>query len=132
MTAKTFGKWLAEKRKESGLTQPELARLAKTSKQYISGLERSAPHPITGALPQPTVKKVDAIAKALGAPLNEARLAAGYAPLNGAMPSSSMVEEIGVMFYGIEDLPPEKQQETLAAVRMIADSMQRTRRGKRK
>lgn len=80
MAAKSFGVWLFDKRRDQHLTQQELARLAGCTKQYISNLERNAPHPVTGALPKVSRKKLDDIAGALGVSLSEARLAAGYAP----------------------------------------------------
>src|ERR1700730_844835 len=90
-----FPDWLSEKRKEAGLTQAELAERAGASKQYISNLERNAPHPETGAHPRPKVEIVDAIARALGAPVHQARLAAGYAAPDETL-SREMLLDAGV------------------------------------
>lgn len=73
---RTFGEWLLERRREARLSQDELAARAGVSKSYISTLERNAPHPTTGAPPQPTTETVDSLAEALGVPIPVARDAA--------------------------------------------------------
>ena len=75
-----FGLWLIQKRRAAGLTQRELARRVSISKSYVSALERSERQPVTGQPVRPKLEKVDALAEALGVPIGEARLAAGYAP----------------------------------------------------
>ncbi|HKQ53503.1 MAG TPA: helix-turn-helix transcriptional regulator [Pyrinomonadaceae bacterium] len=75
-----FGLWLLEKRRAAGLTQRELARRVSISKSYVSALERNERQPLTGQTVRPKLEKVDALAEALGVPVGEARLAAGYAP----------------------------------------------------
>ncbi|HJU56808.1 MAG TPA: helix-turn-helix transcriptional regulator [Pyrinomonadaceae bacterium] len=75
-----FGLWLIQKRRAAGLTQRELARRVSISKSYVSALERSERQPVTGEPVRPKLAKVDALAEALGVPVGEARLAAGYAP----------------------------------------------------
>ena len=75
-----FGHWLIQKRRAAGLTQRELARKVSISKSYVSALERNERQPVTGQPVRPKMEKVDALAEALGVPLSEARLAAGYAP----------------------------------------------------
>jgi transcriptional regulator with XRE-family HTH domain len=75
-----FGHWLIQKRRAAGLTQRELARKVSISKSYVSALERNERQPVTGQPVRPKLEKVDAIAEALGVPVSEARLAAGYAP----------------------------------------------------
>jgi len=79
-TGEVFGAWLVQQRKKADLTQETLAERARLTKSYISNLERNQPHTVSGALPRPSVEAVDAIAHALGVPVNEARLYAGYAP----------------------------------------------------
>lgn len=74
-----FDKWLREKREDRGLNQPQLAKLAHTTKQTISNIERQAPHPVTGAPYRPKRNMVDALADALNESRDDARLAAGYA-----------------------------------------------------
>lgn len=80
----SFGKWLSAKRREAGLTQGQLARKAGISTSYVSTLERQQPHSITDAPPQPAIDVVESLAKALNENLDDARLAAGYAPKNAA------------------------------------------------
>lgn len=75
-----FGHWLIQKRRAAGLTQRELARRVSISKSYVSALERSESQGATGHPVRPKLEKVDALAEALGVPVSEARLAAGYAP----------------------------------------------------
>ena len=75
-----FGHWLIQKRRAAGLTQRELASRVSISKSYVSALERNERQPVTGQPVRPKLEKVDAIAEALGVPVSEARLAAGYAP----------------------------------------------------
>ena len=92
--AKTFGEWLRKRRQEARLSQDELAARAGISKSYISTLERHAPHPKTGAPPQPTFETVDALAQALGIPIPVARDAAfGTGPIILA-PPEELPEEI--------------------------------------
>jgi transcriptional regulator with XRE-family HTH domain len=81
-----FGKWLRQKRKEKFLSMEELGKRAGMAKQYISVLERGEPHALTGKPVTPTVEKVEALAKALDADINEARAAAGYASGDSQIP----------------------------------------------
>ena len=78
--AETFGQWLKKTRISRGLNQEQLATLASVSKQYVSTLEREAPHGITGASPTPKIKTVRALATALAVPESEALRRAGYYP----------------------------------------------------
>lgn len=78
-----FGLWLRKKRESERLSVSELARKSGVSKQYISALEQANPHILTNKQVQPGLDKVEQIAVALGADLNEARLIAGYVPRNG-------------------------------------------------
>ena len=76
-----FGEWLYRVRKRVGLSQQELADLSGCSKSYISTLERGAVHSGSGGEIRPSEEIVAAIANALNAPINDARLAAGYKTL---------------------------------------------------
>lgn len=62
----SFGEWLKRRRKERGLNQPELARLAHTTKATISLLE-------SDKISQPRLDNIDNIAKSLGIPFEEMR-----------------------------------------------------------
>lgn len=76
----TFGKWLVREREARGIRQPELAKRAGVSVSYISALERDEPNAKDGSPRRPRIDKVERIAKALGVTLDDALLAAGYAP----------------------------------------------------
>lgn len=80
--SKRFGDWLRAERKEKRLTIDGLAKKVGVSKQYISALERAQNHALTGKPITPKVEIVDRIAKSLDVSLDDARLAAGYAPKN--------------------------------------------------
>jgi transcriptional regulator with XRE-family HTH domain len=107
---KGFGRWLLEKRQAAGLSQQQVADRAKVSKQYVSNLERSAPHPVSKALPKPSLAKVDALAGAVGAPLAEARLVAGFAPPETG---TAEISQARLLFY-FNDLPEDARGDALA------------------
>ncbi|MGI8542059.1 MAG: helix-turn-helix domain-containing protein [Aridibacter sp.] len=86
MNENTFGKWLNEHRTNARLSQQALGDKTGMSKQYISVLERGEPHALTNKPVTPAVDIVDALAKALDRPIDEARLAAGYAGINSQTP----------------------------------------------
>jgi transcriptional regulator with XRE-family HTH domain len=77
----SFGKWLLETRKKAGLTQEQLAERSGLSPSYISALERQEPNTRAGEPRMPRPESVNRIARALNASSDEARAAAGYAPL---------------------------------------------------
>jgi transcriptional regulator with XRE-family HTH domain len=111
---KTFGEWLHNKRKAAGLSLQLVADRASVSKGYLSNLERNAPHSVTGALPRPSLETVDAIAGAIGAPIAEARLFAGYAaPQHEPDPRNSQL-----LFY-FSELPEDQQIAALAMVQSL-------------
>jgi|SRR5690606_4835298 len=95
----TFGDWLRLHRKRKYLTIEDLAKKVGRSKQYISVLEREEPHALTGKPVKPSEDVVEALAAALGTDLDEARLAAGYAPL----------KEVPAIFHEFEDLSEADQ-----------------------
>lgn len=78
--AAIFGNAIREKRKEQRLTVEAAAKKIGISKQYLSVLERAVPSLYTGKSIVPKLETVDLIAGALNWNLDEARLAAGYAP----------------------------------------------------
>lgn len=84
----TFGQWLRRNRKDRGLSQEELGKRVGRTKQYISGLERAAPHPNTGKPAQVTPDGAKLLAKHLNLPPEEAMRAAGFypSPANGDDP----------------------------------------------
>jgi transcriptional regulator with XRE-family HTH domain len=86
-----FGLWLKRWRKKKGLTQLRLARLAGDicTDKYISLLERSKESGKKGQPTRASEEIVEALARALDAPITEARLAAGYSPTQRATTSTA-------------------------------------------
>lgn len=84
-----FGDWLRDQMKRTGMHQAEVARRPGYSPTYIGHLQRDFNPNTKDGKGRPSEKAVAAIAKALSADPDEARIAAGYAPLN----------EIPVLFY---------------------------------
>lgn len=70
-------------RESAHISQAELSRRTGYSRAYISNLERDFSPTAQGGKPQPSVETCDKIARALGVPLAEVRLAAGYAAPDG-------------------------------------------------
>lgn len=109
----TFGGWLRTKINESDISNAELARRVGVSPTYIGNLLRDySPNSKTGSI-RASEPVIEAIAKALNASLDEARLAAGYAPRN---------EETTGWYKGLEKLSPEDQKRAKRQIRAIIDS----------
>lgn len=115
----SFGKWLVEKRNAAGLTQEELADFVGISESYVSALERDEPNSRDGSPRRLRIDKVDKLARPLRVTVDEARLAAGYAPKESA----------GFLFQinentGWDELTPDQQEAvkelTLSAIRSLA------------
>jgi transcriptional regulator with XRE-family HTH domain len=78
----SFGEWLRGKITENNLSNAELGRRVGLSPTYIGNLVRDhSPNSKTGSI-RASEGVVASIAKALGVDIDEARLAAGYSPLN--------------------------------------------------
>ena len=87
VNAMSFGTWLRDKINSLDISNAEVARRADISPTYVGNLIRDHyPNSLDGT-GQPSEETVAALAKALGASLDEARLAAGFAPKN-AIPAS--------------------------------------------
>src|SRR5262245_44602236 len=106
--AKTFGQKLASWREKAGIKQKELAERIDVSATYISNLERDFSATAKGGRPQPSLEICDKIARALGAPIAEVRLAAGYAAPAGTPDSQAVPEEYELLFY-FRNLPPDRR-----------------------
>lgn len=78
----TFGDWLKAKRDLHRLTQKQLADATDgaCTDAYISALEKNKKTKKTGRVIQPDKQIVDALARAMGESIAEAREAAGYLP----------------------------------------------------
>jgi transcriptional regulator with XRE-family HTH domain len=123
----TFGKWLAAKREAVGMTQPQLAKRAGISVSYVSALERDEPNAKDGSPRRPRIEKVDKIAKALGVLIDDAREAAGYAPLDPkpktAKEALQAIEKLIPGFDGVlwfEQMTDEDAERMLDAFKAIA------------
>ena len=80
----TLGKWLERHRKRLSLSQEELAQRAGCTRAYISALEREVIESKAGRPIQPSVEFIESLARALGAPISEAREVAGYKAISTA------------------------------------------------
>lgn len=78
MATQTFGLWLSETLRNAGLRQADLVERTGLSKSYISTLVGDKPNSTTGRPIRPEPQVVEKIARALGVPVGEARLRAGY------------------------------------------------------
>ena len=112
----TFGEWLRKNLNDRGISNAEFARRVDVSGTYIGNLVRDySPNMTSARAPRPSEAVVAAMAKALEVPLNEARLAAGYAPIG---------EETNEgLFSGIEKLSPERQKVAKQTIRALIDSL---------
>lgn len=130
----TFGKWLVRNRQAAKLTQAQLAERAGIQPSYVSALEREEPNAKDGSPRRPRIDKVDRIAKALRVPVDEARLAAGYAPTKPATgkPQSLIdllerLERLGIenLHFADQDklrnATPDELQEVLEAVKFAVE-----------
>jgi transcriptional regulator with XRE-family HTH domain len=129
---KTFGQWLAENRLRAGLTQGELAKRAGMSPSYVSGLEREEPITADSRPRQPRRPKVERLAKALGADVNEALLVAGYAAEPSETPKPTNLPEliqalsdlglpVPMLYGGFENLVDDAESFDEAVSRIILD-----------
>ncbi len=118
--ANAFGKLVAQKRQELNLSQRELAQRVGKSATYINYVERGYNPSAKGGEFKPGVEAVDSIAKTLKLNANEARIAAGYAPITAA---SEVDEETAGIFRDIDNLPPERKRIIKKQIRAIVDTM---------
>lgn len=111
---KSFGQWLIEQLDRTGLNQSELADRARVSKNYISTLVNDRPN-TRGELTQPRLDKVERIARALGVPLNEAKIAAGY--YVGDQPS--LTDRTRRLLSYFDQLPEPTQDDAIAIIEAL-------------
>jgi transcriptional regulator with XRE-family HTH domain len=127
----TFGQWLKTKRAELRISGGDLETRSGVSRQYISNLERELKQEKSGKPVQPSIEIVDKIAKALNSDIDEARIAAGYAPAQLIGPPRNRkelleaLERIGVAHIEFHDeidgATPEQLQELFDAVRLAVE-----------
>lgn len=123
LPSKTFGEQLRQRRKEKGWSQDELAERSGISKAYISTLERSQPHTITGALPRPYPDKIEKLANALDWNKIEARnLALGLSSSNETNEVElNDFQMLGEIFYKYSQLSQEKR----VVIRILLQAVKR-------
>lgn len=119
----TYGQWLKETRLRRGLKQEEVAKLAGVSKQYISTLEREAPHGTTGAPPKPKLETVKALATALKVPESESLRRAGYYP-----PEVEIDPRQAQLLSYFRELSDNEKDDALALIETIYRRKERFRR----
>jgi transcriptional regulator with XRE-family HTH domain len=109
--AATFGDWVLEKRTAQNWTQNELLTRAGNiiTKSYLSQLENNRSNRKSGAPIRPSMDKVDAIADALGASVNEARRLAGYPPSESEMLRDEVAERFTFALAKYRQLTSESQ-----------------------
>lgn len=107
-----FGSLLRQWRKARGLTQAELGEAVNRTPQAVSiwegGYSDKKDEP-----PIPSVDIIDALARVLNVPIDEIRLAAGYAPKHS---SPSLLEKAGPYW---DALPIDAQEDLLAQIRAV-------------
>lgn len=115
-----FGEKLQEKLDEAGIKAAELARRSGVTKQNIGRLLNNTPHSITGALPKAEKPTVEKLAKALNWNLDDALIAAGYAPENSAADNShEILEGVTINFQNGKGLSKKQQQKLLDTVKTL-------------
>ena len=110
-----FGDWLKTKRVALGISLDELAVRSGRSKNYLSVIERNAPHHKTGTPPTPSSAVLDAIARGLALPAHEvrgawARLGNGGTPSSvpPLPPSGLAFEDLQALFSSLEEADQEE------------------------
>lgn len=130
--SQVFADYLRSQLEARNMTPAELARRAGITKQNISRILNQTPHPLSGALPKVKVQTVEAIAKALGVPVDEAREAAGYSTQEPGKPQTladllSRLKRLGIdnLHFANEDAlraaGPDELQEVLDAVKFAVE-----------
>ncbi len=128
--APKFSDYLREALAKANIKPAELARRSGVTKQNIGRLLHDTRHPESNALPQTTIETVEKLAKELNLDLDEARLAAGFAPTNISKPTNAAeflaaLESLGVTqlhaFEGTTNKSPEEYERLLDSVRIAIE-----------
>jgi len=133
----TFGDVLRRKLQELDLTAAEVARRSGVTKQNLGRILNNTPHNQSGAIPNPSVETVDRIAKAIKWNINEARLAAGYAPTEPQTRIQKLIAALeaqgidGLSMFGgftqLQYMTDEQYDEVLRSIALVIDmSVQRS------
>lgn len=110
-----FGEWLREARLNTGMSQEALAHNIGVTGAYISLLEIGKDLTKQGSPTRPSLHLVDAIAWTLGVSVEEARLAAGYAPPQTV---SSALQKLSLMEMFLR-LPVHVQEDLSAQIEVL-------------
>ena len=110
-----FGEWLRTRRQQRGYSQEALGRLSGKSGAYISMLERG--YNTTGRSDiRPSLETIDSLARALEAPIAEARVIAGYCAPESTI-STRTVRAVALF----EALPEEFQDMVIDQLFLLAE-----------
>lgn len=101
-TVMTFGEWLREEIKRTGLSNAEIGRRSGFSPTYIGNLVRDHNPNTKDGKGRPSEEAVTLIAKATGGNLDDAREAAGYSRLS--TPSKKKPTNVREFFEALETL----------------------------
>lgn len=117
--SKSFGDLVRLTRLEKGWSQRELARRIGKSPTYIHYVERGENPSAKRTELQVGKDAVDDLSRVLGIPLNDARLAAGYAP---TVPEEThdILDGVVLMFQDAHKLTPEQKDRLMETVRLVA------------
>ena len=114
---KTFGEILSEKLADLKIKPAKLAQMSGITKQNIGRLLHGTRHPITNAPPKTTEETVEKIARALDWDIDDALLAAGFAPRKKKM--ETVDDEFAALFYESADWSEENRNEALEMAKII-------------
>lgn len=124
---KTFGDWLREKRTAARLSLDDVAGQVGVSKQRLSDIENNKRRTKGGQLPKLREDKIDAIAHAVFAPVEEARLAAGLSPRRTT--GRDLQETMLLSRFG--ELSDDKKETALAVIETLWRQQDAKRRADR-
>ena len=136
----TFGEWLRFRLQDARLSNAELARKVGVSATYIGNLVRDFSPNTKSGKGRPAEPVVERIACVLNADVDDALVAAGYAPKNRPLkPPTNFAEFVEALeALGIEqfqrfdgpisdDLPPEEYEMLLEQIRAMVEIVARRR-----
>lgn len=116
----TFGEWLRQQINEQKLSNAEVARRAKVSPTYIGNLVRDFSPNKKDGKGRPSEDVVEEIAKAVGGNLDDARLAAGYAPQDISQDAHEIAAGIQIIFQNGAKLTKKQKEEIRQTAAVIA------------
>lgn len=119
MNGGSFGEKLRAWRKQRGLTQEQLAKAAGLNVSYVSNLERDFSANTRSGKPRPSADLCERLARVLHVDIDDALLAAGYAPRTRQLPPTNAAEliealaKLGISIGGtslgdLADMTPEQ------------------------